>query len=110
MAAANKSFFAYIGVMAPHLPAQPAPWHQDRFPGPNDSNPTGTPILQAPRTVSFNKLATNHFHMLATATELDAPVSQCLSSHTHTHTWLPLPLPLTLLLAALGCSLAARPH
>lgn len=78
MAEQRNPFFAYIGVMAPHLPAQPAPWHQDRWP--SQSTP-GAPVLLAPRTTSFNALASDHFHLLATATELDARVIAYIDAH-----------------------------
>ena len=79
MATQGHAFFAYIGVMAPHLPAQPAPWHQDRYP--NTTGPNGEPPLQAPRTKGFNYHAKDHFHMLAEAPELDARVLTFVDQH-----------------------------
>ena len=78
MAQRGLPFMAYIGVMAPHLPAQPAPWHQDRWP--NETRP-GEPVLRAPRTASFNVLAADHFHLLATATELDDRAIAYVDAH-----------------------------
>ena len=78
MAEQGQPFFAYIGVMAPHLPAQPAPWHQDRWP--NASLP-GSPTLTAPRTASFNMLAADHFHLLSNAAELDENVIAYVDQH-----------------------------
>ena len=48
---ADRPFFAYIGVHAPHLPSSPAPWYKDEF-----------PHLIAPRTPNFNfGGCTHHF-------------------------------------------------
>eukprot|EP00038_Savillea_parva_P030431 m.77804 g.77804 ORF g.77804 m.77804 type:complete len:571 (+) comp9164_c0_seq1:117-1829(+) len=79
MATTGVPFFAYIGVMAPHLPAQPAPWHQDRYP--NATSPSGDHPVRAPRTPSFNYHDPNRSHMLASAPELDAPVIQFVDQH-----------------------------
>ena len=38
-----RPFFAYIGIHAPHYPAEPAPWHQGALQG-----------LTAPRTPNYN--------------------------------------------------------
>ena len=66
--------------MAPHLPAQPAPWHAHRYP--NTSSPdNATGAVIAPRTENFNELGVDHYHLVATATELDAPVISFIDQH-----------------------------
>ena len=58
----NISFFALFGVHAPHFPATPAYWYQDRF---NDTN-----LYKAPRTPNFNQHYDNRHWLLDTEPEL----------------------------------------
>lgn len=56
-AASGKPFFVFVGATGPHLPAKPAPWHEAIA---NSMN------ISAPRSPNFNKLAADHFDLLAT--------------------------------------------
>ena len=56
-ATSSKPFFVFVGTTGPHLPAQPAPWHQALADSLN---------ISAPRTPNFNMLASDHFDLLAT--------------------------------------------
>eukprot|EP00731_Ephydatia_muelleri_P012126 Em0006g1020a len=49
----GKPFFAYIGVHAPHLYSEPAPWYKDEFPD-----------LVAPQTPNFNFSGSTHHYLL----------------------------------------------
>ncbi|KAL5499782.1 hypothetical protein EMCRGX_G011242 [Ephydatia muelleri] len=48
----GKPFFAYIGVHAPHLYSEPAPWYKDEFPD-----------LVAPQTPNFNFSGSTHHYL-----------------------------------------------
>ena len=56
-ATSSKPFFVFVGTTGPHLPAQPAPWHQALADSLN---------ISAPRTPNFNMLASDHFDLLST--------------------------------------------
>ena len=56
-AAAGDPFFVFVGATGPHLPAEPAPWHEAIA-----DNLT----ISAPRTPNFNQLGVDHFDLLAT--------------------------------------------
>lgn len=56
-AKSSKPFFVFVGTTGPHLPAEPAPWHQAIA---NSLN------ISAPRTPNFNMLASDHFDLLST--------------------------------------------
>lgn len=56
-AKSSKPFFVFVGTTGPHLPAQPAPWHQAIADSLN---------ISAPRTPNFNMLASDHFDLLST--------------------------------------------
>ena len=52
----GKPFFAYIGVHAPHLYSEPAPWYKDEFPD-----------LVAPQTPNFNFSGSTHHYLVRRA-------------------------------------------
>ena len=63
--------------MAPHLPAQPAPWHAHRYP--NTSSPdNSTGAVIAPRTLNFNELGIDHSYD-------DKDVDGHFHCHNHLH-------------------------
>ena len=59
----GEPFFVYVAPHAPHVPATPAPWYQDKFEG-----------MKAPRTPNWNYSATDHHYVIRSQQPISAKV------------------------------------